>query len=82
MDRERMPAEVSEEACTALDMAAKAPGFSNVEVSYPLPDAHGQQGMRLSDKATIAAYKPLTPAQPASGRTLLGVDSSLQVKIL
>ncbi len=52
-----------------------------LQVSYTLPTLEGGQLMRLTDKATIAAYKPLTPAQPSSGKTLLGVDASLQVKI-
>ncbi len=77
MDKDSMSSSsvaITEDACTALVLRAKAPGFSTVEVSYS-----GSGSGRLSDKATVAAYKPLAPVQPASGSALLGVDSNLQV---
>ncbi len=51
-----------------------------MQVSYtPSSVGSRERPLVLTDKATIAAYKPLTVAQPSSGKTLLGIDSSIQV---
>ena len=69
-------------ACTWMDLKARSPGFSRTKISYHFPSLAGGGNhnlVRLSNEITLAAYKPLAPVQPASGETLLSVESSLQI---
>ena len=65
-------------ACTWLDMKARTPGFSRTKVMYQFPALAGNV-VKLMDEVMLAAFKPLVPVQPASGETLLSVESSLQI---
>ena len=70
--------EPKEEGCTNIQLKAHQIGFAKLNVEYRYIDEN-RKVTNLRDTATIAAFNPLTPLQPASGSTLLAIDSSLQI---
>ena len=72
--------ESSNQACTTVSLSANDVGFTSVSASYSYAAIDNESvEVLLSDEATVAAYNPLTPIQPASGSALLALGSSFQV---
>ena len=72
--------ESSNQACTTVSLSANDVGFTSVSASYSYAAIDNESmEVLLSDEATVAAYSPLTPIQPASGSALLALGSSFQV---
>ncbi|XP_069952997.1 nuclear pore membrane glycoprotein 210, partial [Cherax quadricarinatus] len=59
-----------ESSCAVVEVEGKTPGFSAVKVSYQ--STKGE----LAASTVVAAFRPLTPINPSSGRTVLALGSS------
>nr|XP_045612932.1 nuclear pore membrane glycoprotein 210-like isoform X2 [Procambarus clarkii] len=59
-----------EGSCAVVEVVGKAPGFSSVKVSY-----RSSKG-ELVASTMVAAFRPLRPLNPSSGRTVLAPGSS------
>jgi hypothetical protein len=61
--------------CAGLVLSAAKVSHTKVSAELRLP---GKAAAVLADKVTVASFKPLKPLSPASGETVLAVDSSRQ----
>ncbi|XP_042211678.1 nuclear pore membrane glycoprotein 210-like isoform X2 [Homarus americanus] len=57
-------------SCATLEVVGKTPGFSEVKVSYK--SSKGE----LAASTMVAAFRPLRPTNPSSGKTVLALGSS------
>jgi hypothetical protein len=62
--------------CAALVLSAAKVSHTKVSAELRLP-GKGAAAV-LADKVTVASFQPLKPLSPASGETVLAVDSSRQ----
>jgi hypothetical protein len=59
--------------CAGLVLSAAKVSHTKVSAELRLP---GKAAAVLADKVTVASFQPLKPLSPASGETVLAVDSS------
>ncbi|XP_045135135.1 nuclear pore membrane glycoprotein 210-like [Portunus trituberculatus] len=69
-----------EGSCAIVEVVARKPGFSLVNVSYHSSSGIDNQSqdhqLQLTASTTVAAYRPLRPVNPSSGETVLALGSS------
>lgn len=65
------------EGCAGLKVTAAKVSHTRLRAALQMPAASGGKApVLLEDQVTVAAFVPLAPLSPASGETVLAVDSS------
>ena len=64
--------------CAGLKVTANKVANTRLSAELRFPGLVGGMETVLADKVTVAAFQPLAPLSPATGETVLAVDSSRQ----
>jgi len=66
------------DGCAGVLVSAAKVAHTKLGAELRLPGLGGKPAVVLTDKVTVASFLPLKPLSPASGETVLAVESSRQ----